>query len=83
MQQALLHGRKCGEAELLAGLPEATLERRHRVMAEVVVVADEHRLQQQPDLDILDLLLGFDLLHFGIQTRTRERSFSTSSGLAM
>ena len=83
VQDLFLHRREGGEPHLLARLPEPALDRSHRVVAEIIVVANEQGLQQQPDFDVLDLCGRAGFRHFGIHTRTRDRSFSTSSGFAM
>jgi hypothetical protein len=45
------------------------------------MVPKKKRLQQEAYLDVLKLL--GKLCHLGIQTRTSESSFSTSSGFAI
>ncbi len=57
---------------------ETTPQRRLGVGAEVVLVAVIDRVQEQPQLDIV-----LARVHFGIHTRARESSLSTSSGFAM
>jgi hypothetical protein len=47
------------------------------------VIPEMDRVEQQPQLDVLNRV-GHEWRYlFGIQTRTRDSSFSTSSGLAM
>jgi hypothetical protein len=49
VQDALLQRRDAGEAELIARLDQTSLDRRPRVVAEVVMVVLKQRLQQQLD----------------------------------
>ena len=61
----------------------ASFQRRLRVAAEVVVVLQEDRVQQQLQLDLEVDSLVRARRYFGIQTRISDSSLSTSSGLAM
>ena len=77
-QNLRLHLRDAVIPPLRACLQQTPLDRRLGVMPEIVVIVMIDRIQQQPDLDVLDALA-----HRGIQTRTRDSSLSTSSGLDM
>ena len=83
VQQALLQAGDCRNGELFQRLTQAPLDRGHGIAAEIVVVARIKRFQQQADLDVLDFLHHGRIPHRGIQTRTSDSSFSTSSGFAM
>ncbi len=54
VQHRVLQGREALEPQLLARLLQPPLDRRLRIMAEIVVVAPVERFQQQLDLDVLD-----------------------------
>jgi hypothetical protein len=82
-QQALLHGGETRELQLFASLPQPPPDRAHRVISEIIMVAQIKRLQQQSDLDFLRRTRLVLTGHLGIQTRTSDSSLSTSSGLAM
>lgn len=75
-----------GAVEVPGGLGQPAFEGGLRVAAEVMVVLQVERLEQQPQLDVE--LLRRHVEHarphpLGIQTRRSDSSFSTSSGLAM
>ena len=75
--------RSVAKPQLLARLLQAPLDRGHGVVAEIVVVSPIQRFQQQLDFDVFDFLRHRNVSHRGIQTRTSESSFSTSSGFAI
>ncbi len=70
----------------LAGEPghrraQASLQRCERILPEVVVILQEDRVDEEPELDVE--VRGRQIAYFGIHTRTSDSSLSTSSGFAM
>ena len=81
VKHEILELRERGAIELHHRGIDPALERRGGVLAEVVVIFQVDRIDQQTQLDVRGAAPRGR--HFGIQTRTSESSFSTSSGLAM
>ena len=80
MQDAVLQVGHALAVQPLHRLPHAPPHRGHGVFAEVVVVALEQRLQQQPHLQVEQRLLVHGREHHTLHSDT---SLSTSMGLAM
>jgi hypothetical protein len=80
VQQAVLQVGQPLALVALHGLADAPPQRRHRVAAEVVVVALVQRFQQHLQFQVEQRLLVHCREH---QTRHSETSLSTSMGLAM
>ena len=59
------------------------LERGGRIPTEVVVIRAVDRLDELLELEVEVLFVHGSTHYLGIQTRTSDRSFSTSSGFAM
>ena len=85
VQHAVLQLRQRLAVKLHQRRRQPPLERRLRVAPEVVVVAVVDGIDQQALLDVggAGLAMGHGGAYLGIHTRTRDSSFSTSSGLAM
>src|SRR5664279_4154913 len=82
-QQPVLQLRQRRATELRHRRGEPALHRGASVGAKVVVVLEIDRVDQESPLDLEIARRGVGDRYFGIHTRTSERSFSTSSGLAM
>ena len=78
-EYALLEPRDRFAFEVDQGRPDAALERCFRVAPKVIVVPEVDGLEQENELVVADQAVG----HLRIHTRARDRSLSTSSGLAM
>src|SRR4051812_24644041 len=77
---------------LLDDAADAPPQRRGRIIAEIVTVAMQDAVQQQLDLEILDVaarvqgrpgLLPVGVLYLYSHTRSREMSWSVSTGFVM
>ena len=85
VQHAVLQLRQRLAVKLHQRRRQPPLERRLRVAPEVIVVAVVDGVDQQALLDVCGagLAVRHGGAYLGIHTRTRDSSFSTSSGLAM
>src|SRR5262249_30272164 len=83
VEDAVLKLREGLAAEPSASLRQPPLDRRHRVPAEGVVVAQVAGYEQKPQFDVFGVVRHGATPHRGIQTRTSESNRSGSSGLAM
>src|ERR1700722_10035582 len=83
VQQVLLQRRKASEPQLLARVPETPFHGGHPIIAEIIVISGVEGLQEEAEFDVLYLLGRETVCHREIQTRTTDRSFSTSKGFAI
>lgn len=80
MQQAVLQIGHARAVETRHCVAHAPSQRGHRIVAEVVVIALEHRFQQHAQFQVEQLYRVHCREH---HTRQSETSLSTSMGLAM
>jgi len=83
VQEPRLQVRDAFALEFQERLAQPAAQRGSRVVAKVVVEARVDGLEQELDLELVRGLWRRLLGHFGIHTRARESSLSTSKGLAM
>src|SRR3569832_830138 len=82
VQHLLLQPRQRLATEMDHCPRQPPLERSDGITAKVVVVLEIDCVEKKAELEV-DILVKHNSCYFGIHTRTNDRSFSTSSGLAM